>query len=191
MKSAALCDPNERGQGMTTGNVIVCPDCGHRNIEGYDECENCRSDLRTIDVPVTVQPETDSDLTGSLADVQLSAPVIVAPHTTVADAIAAMQRHETAAIVVVEGGMLRGIFTDRDVLKRVALQALSPETPVSRVMTPDPVALRETDSMAVALNKMGTGGFRHIPLLRDGEVVSVLTARDALRWVMGWYFRNG
>jgi len=176
---------------MATGNVIVCPGCGHLNIEGFDECENCLSDLRTVDVPVTAQPETESHLSGPLCDVKLSAPLMVSPETTVRAVIAAMQDHGTTAAVVVESGALRGIFTDRDVLKRVALQDLPVETPISEVMTPDPVALRETDSMAVALNKMGTGGFRHIPLLRDGEVVSMLTARDALRWVMGWYFRNG
>jgi CBS domain-containing protein len=55
-------------------------------------------------------------------------------------------------------------------------------------MTPDPVVLRVDDSMAVALNKMGVGGFRHVPVTRDGTLVGLVTARDLMSWVMGRFF---
>jgi CBS domain-containing protein len=55
-------------------------------------------------------------------------------------------------------------------------------------MTHDPVVLRDDDLMATALHKMGTGGFRHIPLVRDGELVAIITARDVVSWLLGHYF---
>jgi CBS domain-containing protein len=55
-------------------------------------------------------------------------------------------------------------------------------------MTPDPVVLRDDDTMAMALNKMGDGGFRHIPIVKSGELVGIITARDVMSWVLGKYF---
>ena len=48
-------------------------------------------------------------------------------------------------------------------------------------MTHDPVVLRHDDTIAVALNKMAVGGFRHIPIVEDGRPVGVVTARDVFR----------
>lgn len=173
------------------GNTIVCPECGHSNIEGSDECENCLSDLRTVDIPLTAQPESPTSLSAYLAEVKVSRAVTIEPDAPVSEALALMQREQVEALVVVREGAVVGMFTDRDVLKRVALQDVPAGTAVQALMTPDPVVLRETDTAAVALHKMGTGGFRHIPLTRDGAVVSVVSARDILRWVMGWYLHNG
>ena len=48
-------------------------------------------------------------------------------------------------------------------------------------MTPDPVVLRHDDPVALAIHKMAVGGFRHIPLMRDGRAAGVVTARDVFR----------
>ena len=50
-------------------------------------------------------------------------------------------------------------------------------------MTPDPVVLRHDDPIALAINKMAVGGFRHIPLVRDGHPTGVVTARDVFRHI--------
>jgi CBS domain-containing protein len=42
--------------------------------------------------------------------------------------------------------------------------------------------------MAAALNKMGDGGFRHIPMLHDGNLAGIVTGRDVLQWLLGRYF---
>jgi CBS domain-containing protein len=168
-------------------NTVVCPSCGFENIEGSDFCENCQSDLRTIDIPITMQPANDSDLTLPLSTARLSRPVTIQAGATVREALAEMQATNSGALVVLEGSEIVGMFTERDVLKKLAGEPGSVERKVSEVMTPDPVVLRETDSMAVALNKMGVGGFRHIPLTRDGELVAVVSVRDVLKWVVGRY----
>lgn len=175
---------------MTVGNMILCPECGHMNIEGVDECENCLSDLRGIDVPPTAQPETQSRLSTLLADVQLGPATTIDIASSIGDALALMRMRKTEVLVVTADGRVAGMFTDRDVLTKVADGAMRQSDPLRSAMTPDPVVLRETDSISVAMNKMGAGGFRHIPLTRDGEVVSVVSAWDVLKWVMGQYFLN-
>jgi CBS domain-containing protein len=89
---------------------------------------------------------------------------------------------------VLEDSRVVGILTDRDILKKVALREGALDQPVSQHMTPDPVVLREDDMVAYALNKMGDGGFRHIPVVRDGELVGMITVRDIMNWVLGRYF---
>jgi CBS domain-containing protein len=173
---------------MTQTNLVICPSCGHSNIEGSDECENCHMDLRTIDIPETMQPANESDLTLSLATARLSKPVSVDAEASIHEALALMRQTNTGALVVLENGDIVGMFTERDVLRRVAAGGMPLDRPVSEVMTPDPVVLRDTDTMAVALNKMGVGGFRHIPLTRDGELVAMVSVRDVLQWVLGRYF---
>lgn len=173
---------------MTQTNLIVCPNCQHENIEGTDTCENCQSDLRGVDVPETAQPASDSDLNRPLGSAQLSAPVTIGPTASVRDALSLMKRQDAGALVVTDGPKIVGMFTERDILKRLAGEPDRGHMSVSEVMTPDPVILRDTDTMAVALNKMGVGGFRHIPLTHDGKLVAVVSVRDVLKWVLGRYF---
>ncbi len=169
-------------------NIVICPSCGAENIEGVDTCENCMTDLRSLDVPDTYQVGSESDLAQLLGDVRLSRPQTISPDATVAEAIAMLRQERSGAVVVVDGDAVVGIFTDRDVLKRVAGNSGALDAPVAKYMTPDPVLLRDTDTMAAALNKMGDGGFRHIPMLSDQKLVAVVTGRDVMQWLLGRYF---
>lgn len=169
-------------------NIVVCPSCGAENIEGADVCENCMADLRTIDVPESVQVASESDLTLPISSMRIGKPRSIAPETPLREAIAYMREEVAGAVVVVSGGAVVGIFTERDVLKRVAAKPDILGEPVSAYMTRDPVVLREDDMMAVALNKMGDGGFRHIPVVRDGQLVGMVTGRDVMGWVLGRFF---
>lgn len=169
-------------------NVVVCPSCGTENIEGVDTCEHCTMDLRSIDVPESSQVVSDSDLTMPVSSVRLSRPHTVLATQTVREAIATMKSDPTAAVVVMDGTTVAGIFTDRDVLTRVAGRPGVMDEPVARYMTADPVVMRDDDMMAFALNKMGDGGFRHMPVMHDGELVGMITVRDVMNWVLGRYF---
>ena len=169
-------------------NVIVCPSCGSENIEGVDTCENCMSDLRSIDVPEREQIANESDLTRPISSVRLSRPRSVPSTMSVREAVDLMCLDSLGAVVVVDAGKITGIFTERDLLKKIAAQPGAMDAPVSKYMTPDPVLLRGTDMMAWALNKMGDGGFRHIPVTDDGQLVGMVTARDVMSWVLGRYF---
>lgn len=170
-------------------NIVICPSCGFRNIEGTDTCEHCQADLRTVDVPEIYQVASESDLLLPVASLRMRLPAAVPPSATVAEAVTAMQGDTTGAVVVTEAAVITGIFTERDVLKKCAGDSAASLRPVSQYMTHDPVVLRLDDSMAVALNKMGVGGFRHIPIVaEDGALIGIVTARDVWQWVMGRYF---
>ena len=172
----------------TKSNIIICPSCRHENIEGSDVCENCMADLHAVSKPGSVQVATESELGLPVSSMRLSKPRTVSPESSVRDAIAAMKDDPLGAVVVTQDGAVAGIFTERDVLKRIAGQPQLLSSPVSAYMTADPVVLHEDDLMAVALNKMGDGGFRHIPITRDGQLVGMVTARDVMAWVLGRYF---
>lgn len=169
-------------------NIVICPSCGAENIEGVDVCERCMSNLSSLDVPESTQVVSESDLTVPISTVRLTRPRTVNPTQTVRDAIGEMKSDPAGAVVVVDQGKVVGIFTDRDVLKKAAARDGVLDEPVAYYMTPDPVVLREDDMMAVALNKMGDGGFRHIPVVRNGELVGMVTVRDIMSWVLGRYF---
>ena len=81
------------------------------------------------------------------------------------------------AVLVVDGERLIGIFTERDAMLKLAGRSLAGIS-VADVMTPDPVVLRADDTVAVAINKMAVGGFRHIPLVEDDRPTGIVTARD-------------
>jgi CBS domain-containing protein len=169
-------------------NIVVCPSCGSENIEGVDTCENCLMDLRSIDVPEGDQIASDSDLARPISSVRLSKPRTIPVDATVREAVRVMQGDASGAVVVTDGAEIAGIFTERDLLKKVANLPGDLDRPVAAFMTPDPVVLRDTDMMAWALNKMGDGGFRHIPVVRNGQLVGIITARDIMQWVLGRYF---
>jgi CBS domain-containing protein len=157
-----------------------CPTCGYENFVGSDVCENCGSDLAGHDTP---QPATT--FRGQLLGVHLDAlgvtnPEIVEGSADVDDAISRMHDKGIDCVLVVNAGQLIGIFTDRDAVLKVAGTAPTKRA-ISSLMTPDPVVLRHDETMAVAINKMAVGGFRHIPIVDDGRPTGVVTARDVFR----------
>ena len=169
-------------------NIVICPSCGAENIEGVDTCESCTMDLRSIDIPEASQLLAEHDLTMPISSIRLSRPRTVAPTQTVREAIASMKQDPSGGVVVVEGIQIVGIFTDRDVLKKIAGRESVMDEQVAFHMTPDPVVLRDDDKLSYALNKMGDGGFRHIPVVRDGELVGMVTIHDVMAWILGKYF---
>ncbi|HXV64211.1 MAG TPA: CBS domain-containing protein [Vicinamibacteria bacterium] len=106
--------------------------------------------------------------------------VTVEPESSVLDAVRQMQEHNVGAAAVVEDGRLIGIFTERDVMNRVALhQKDVASTRVRAVMTRDPVTAKRDMPYGDALQMMVGQHFRHIPVLDDeGRVVGILSARD-------------
>jgi CBS domain-containing protein len=108
------------------------------------------------------------------------APHLIDANTLVDDAIARMQADGIDCLLVTENDALVGIFTDRDAILKVAGTADSDRT-VREVMTADPVILRSGDPVAVAIHKMAVGGFRHVPIVKAGVPVAVVSAKDVFR----------
>lgn len=162
---------------------MICPVCGHNNLQGADECENCGSDLRTADTPHPGSTFEERMVTERLAAIAPAAPLTVDRSTKVDDAVRLMQENATGCVIVEDGGRVVGIFTERDALLKLAGENLDGMT-LEQVMTRDPVVLRHDDSIAVAIHKMAVGGFRHIPLVENGHATGIVTARDVFHYIL-------
>src|SRR5689334_10506048 len=89
----------------------------------------------------------------------LQEPVSVAPTTTLRAAIERMNAKSAGCVLVEDSGRLVGIFTERDVLKKIAAATVDLDrTTVATLMTRDPEALSPDDRVSYALNKMSGGG---------------------------------
>ena len=142
-------------------------------------------------------PGPQEDLESALATTELSEVVsqpalTVSPSTTLADTIHLMQRERRACVLVMEADRLVGIFTERDILMKVAGKPLDiMHTPVSASMTPDPFTLPADANVAFALNKMVLEGFRHIPLVDDdGHPTAVVSMRNLIEHLGEIYSRE-
>lgn len=101
--------------------------------------------------------------------------------TPVRDACQMMASAQIGAVLVLDDGALRGIFTERDAVFRVMAVGLDPDTtPISRVMTPAPMTLGADKPLGTALAMMQKHGFRHVPVVEEGKLIGVVSARKAL-----------
>jgi len=100
----------------------------------------------------------------------LQDPIYLGSHESIRRAIETMNEARVGCVMITEAGRLVGVFTERDVLTRVAgLDVDLDATPVGDLMTAAPECLTLDDGIAYALNKMSIGGFRHVPLVDDQQ----------------------
>lgn len=103
------------------------------------------------------------------------------PDTSVREAAKLMTRRKAGAVLVVEGKRLVGIFTERDAVFRVMARGRDAQTTrLADVMTPAPHTLTPDASFGHALLVMHENGFRHIPVVENGEPIGMVTSRMAL-----------
>ncbi len=104
--------------------------------------------------------------------------------TTVKEAAEVMNRHHVAALVVLEGDRLVGIFTERDVTDRVVAVGADPNTTtVGATMTRDPDTVAPDAAPTVVLDAMVAHDYRHMPVVKDGKVMAMVSVRDLFRAV--------
>lgn len=112
-------------------------------------------------------------------------PVAMGPTDTVADAVELMRKRNIGCIVVTEKGKLCGIFTERDVLMKVAGAKNYSSLRISDVMTPKVEAFQADDSIAFVLNAMHVGGYRHVPVVeRDGSPIGIISVKDIIAFIL-------
>ena len=162
---------------------MICPVCQSDNIAGSDECENCGADLRAADIPTPGNAFEAKLVDVPLSEVHPHLPMTINSTATAADAIAQMQAANVGCLVVADNGAVRGILSERDLVMKASGGSLDGMT-VESLMTPDPVVLRDDDSVAVAIHKMAVGGFRHIPLVSDGHATGIVSARDLFKYIL-------
>lgn len=115
-----------------------------------------------------------------LAEIMTADVFTVAPESPVAAAAQAMVQGRLGSAVVMQGRMLIGIFTERDVLRAAASGTDLTQSPVSRWMTRDPETVeRDVDAERAAEIMLG-GGFRHLPVVEENALVGIVSLRDLL-----------
>lgn len=106
---------------------------------------------------------------------------VASPDTRVTAAAALMKIRNLGAVLVVDEGRFVGIFTERDAVFRVIAEGLDPEaTRLDAVMTHAPRTLGPDRPFGHALHIMYEGGFRHVPVVEKGELLGIVSSRDAL-----------
>jgi CBS domain-containing protein len=109
----------------------------------------------------------------------------VAPDTTVAAAVELINTRRVGAVLVMNGSQLAGIFTERDVLRRVVGERRNPDsTLVADVMTREVVVMRPTATVQDAMAVVAERRCRHLPVMEEGSVVGIISAGDLNHWLI-------
>lgn len=162
---------------------MICPRCHAENIEGVDECVNCGQTLAGLDLPGDKGSKAPDFVFESIGRLPKREAVYAGFADPVALAVRLMQTRSTGCILIRDQNQNpTGIITGWDILQKVAgaREDLSAVT-CGQIMTPNPICVREDDTVAVALNLMHSGGFRHLPVLRDNEIAGIIDAGDVFR----------
>src|SRR5712664_3813561 len=102
----------------------------------------------------------------------------VDPSTTVGEAISLMAQNRIGSALIMEGGKLIGIFTERDTVRAISQSYDAPSHEVSSWMTRDPMTISPEEQVEDALKTMLDKGFRHLPVVEEGEVIGIVSIRD-------------
>jgi CBS domain-containing protein len=101
---------------------------------------------------------------------------------SVADAARTMTANNVGIVAVFAGDRLIGVFSERDVVRRVVDRGLDPaHTPVADVMTTDLVVAQADDDYQSAIRAMDQANIRHLPVVGGGHLLSMLSIRDLMR----------
>ncbi len=102
-------------------------------------------------------------------------------HQTVLEVACMMVEHNIGAVPILRDGHLVGIFSERDLMRRVVVDGKDPaRTSVSEVMTEDPLTVAPSDPVETCMTLMKRHGFRHLPVCAGRELKGVISLRDLL-----------
>jgi CBS domain-containing protein len=165
---------------------MICPSCGHVNLPGNEECDNCKQDLTPLDRPTASNQVERSLMEDSVAVLRPKKPVTIRPTTPLQSVIQAMLASDVGALLVTgDDGKLVGILSERDLLKKVVgVRDGYGQLPAGEFMTSNPETVSSSDTLNFALHKMDCGGYRHMPVLTDGKPSGVISVRDIMRHIV-------
>lgn len=104
---------------------------------------------------------------------------------TVEEAVRTMNRNKVGCVLVLDGGRLAGIFTERDVLYRVVAASLAPQTtPISQVMTSHPKTITPDATVQDALTLISEKRCRHLPVMDGDRMLGLISQGDITRWLV-------
>jgi CBS domain-containing protein len=108
----------------------------------------------------------------------------IAPTRTVHEALEIMRQERIGCLLVCEGNRLIGIFTERDLLRRVLAAGKPLSTLVSECMTPDPEVVDRKEPVAAVIRRMEEGGYRHLPVVDEsGNLAGVVSVKRIVHYL--------
>jgi CBS domain-containing protein len=108
----------------------------------------------------------------------------LAPEQTLEQAVRLMKQHRVGCVLVCRGDELVGIFTERDLMRRVLAAGLPLSTCLEECMTIAPVVVRPKDSVATAVRHMEVGGYRHLPVVDEaGRPLGILSVKRIVHYL--------
>lgn len=111
--------------------------------------------------------------------------IVVAPATTVFEALQRLAEHNIGAVLVMNGDRLVGIFSERDYARKVALRGLnSKDTPVGDLMTGTLITVEQTWTAEQCMALMTEHHIRHLPVVEGEQVLGVVSIGDAVKSVV-------
>jgi len=106
----------------------------------------------------------------------------VSPQASVYEALSLFAQHNIGALMVVEGGLLVGVFSERDYARKVVLKGkFSKDTPVKEIMTADPIVIDRATEVPRCMELMTERQVRHLPVVQGGKLEGVISIGDVVK----------
>jgi CBS domain-containing protein len=120
--------------------------------------------------------------------IEQALPRTVTGQTPVREVVEILSSNNIGAVLVCEDGQIEGIFSERDLLLKIGVDyARQSGTAIREFMTAGPVTIEGEDTVAVALNRMDVGDYRHVPITDEAggnKVKGIISIRDILRYLV-------
>ena len=121
----------------------------------------------------------------SVSRLHPSPPIQLVSTQTVAEAISVLRREKIGCLLICDQGKLVGLFSERDLLQRIMAAGKPLTLPLADCMTTNPVTVESKDSIAVAIERMESGGYRHLPVVDDsGAPVGILSVKRIVHFIV-------
>jgi CBS domain-containing protein len=118
-------------------------------------------------------------MAGTVEEIMTRDPRTVEIGDSIVDAAREMRDGDIGNVIVTDGGRVAGIVTDRDIVVRAVAEGRDPQsTTVGDVCSSNPRTLEAGDSVEAAVQAMGENSIRRLPVVRDGDLVGVLSLGD-------------
>ena len=109
----------------------------------------------------------------------------ITPELTVFEAIKLMSEKNIGALLVVSGGKLVGVVTERDYTRKIALQGKkSKETPVAEILSSRIVSVTPQHTVEECMKLMTEHRVRHLPVLENEKVTGIVSIGDLVNWTI-------
>jgi CBS domain-containing protein len=112
-------------------------------------------------------------------------PLCMRPDQSVADAADLMRRERVGCLLICDGDQIVGIFTERDLLRRVLAEGKPLTLSVADCMTPQPVVVHRKEPVGAAVRRMEEGGYRHLPVVDEaGRPLGILSVKRIVHYLV-------